>query len=161
MSVLGLDIAQSTGWSVLDEVGSIIGCGLIKIKLCGNAEIDKDQLKLFRVEYLKLIEKFRPKLVVLESIYVGPNPKVSATLNQQRGIIIEASRCPILGDHLSTVRKSILGQGKKHDKKEVFNWAVKKFKLKDFKITKHNDITDSILLSFYGYQYLQNKDLIV
>lgn len=153
MTILGLDIAQSTGWSIIDGKGNLLDYGIIKISLKGQAELDRLELKRFRSEYIALIVKYNPTLVVLESIFVGPDPTKAATLNQQRGIVIEATDTEVLGEYLSRVRKVILGAGKKHDKKEVFHWAVSKFSLPDFKWTKHNDITDSILLSFYGYLY--------
>ena len=153
MMILGLDIAQTTGYAIIKDKDTLIESGTIRIKLAGEPEIDKSQFKTFRLAFLELIDKHKPDMIILESIFVGPDPRKSATLNQQRGVIIEATPTSIklVGSYLSRVRMNVLGAGKKHDKREVFEWAVAKFKLKDFKFTKNNDETDAMLLAVWGF----------
>lgn len=153
MRILGLDIATSTGFSVLDGEKLLV-YGLIKLK----PEEHIKRFKQFRLNIKELIEVYKPDLVVIEATFSGKNPKSTAYLNMLRGIALELMPPEVIVKTVpvSTARKDVLGKGKKHDKSEVFTWAVAKYKMKDLTLKKHNDITDSILISYWGF--LDTKD---
>ena len=153
IKVLGLDIAQTTGFSILDD-DQLLEFGKLEIAIDeGDIDQKRTQLKLFRKQLRAVIKKYKPDLIVYETVYSGPNPKTTARLNQLRGIALEVPdmQIKVNSDPLNTIRRLVLGEGKSHTKKDVFNWAVKKYKLTELIFSKDNDITDSILLSFWGY----------
>lgn len=146
--MLGLDIATTTGYNVI-EGGKLTHYGVI--------ELDEtlpypERYKVFRKEIERLIKAHKPQVIALEQVFQGRNVKTTAYLNALRGIAMSLipSKCDFRTNAVSSIRKEVLGAGKKHDKEEVFEWAVSKFGLTDFTFKKHNDITDSILISYWA-----------
>lgn len=152
MKIIGLDIAQKTGYSVLDN-GKLIEYGLFTVKLTQNPDKDKLEFKKFRKFILDLLFQHSPDFIVFEYIFMGRDPKVVGNLNQLRGIATECIPIDItIGtDHLARMRKIVLGQGKRHDKKDVFKYITQKYNLLDLKFYKDNDKTDAIFLALWGF----------
>lgn len=150
MIILGLDIASTTGFSILSE-DKLIAFGAFKVD---ESKLYRIRFKKLRLEVKRLIKDYKPKTVVLEGVYQGRNAKTTALLNNYRGIVMECVplKSNLLTTSTSTARMEVLGQGKKHTKEDVFKWAKKKYKLKGLKFSADNDITDSILLSFWAHQ---------
>jgi crossover junction endodeoxyribonuclease RuvC len=147
--VLGLDISLSCGYSIIENGNQLITLGCIKVK-----EKDlKKRLKYLSIEIVKLIKEFSPELVVIEQVFYGPSVTTTALLNKLQGAVTVSvpENTEVIFVNASSARKSILGAGKRHTKLDVFNWAIRKFKLKNLSFKKDNDKTDSILLSMYGY----------
>jgi Holliday junction resolvasome RuvABC endonuclease subunit len=148
VKVLGLDIATTTGYACIDDDLIILKTGLIKLDSESSVRV---KLKDFRWHLLELIEELKPDRIVLEGVYLGPNPKNTAFLNNLRGVAIETipMEAKFLSVYTSTVRKCFLSSGKA-SKQEAFEWAKQKYSLHDFEFKSHNDITDAILLAEYG-----------
>lgn len=149
--ILGLDISLSCGYSILENGNKLITVGCIKVKV---KEL-KSRLKFLSTEVIKIIEEFKPNLIVIEQVFHGPSATTTALLNRLQGAVLVSipDNIDVIFVNASSARKTILGQGKKHSKLEVFNWIVKKFKLKNYVFSKDNDRTDSILLSIYGSRH--------
>jgi Holliday junction resolvasome RuvABC endonuclease subunit len=149
MIILGLDIATTTGFSVLEN-DRIIEYGTIKLK---SKLEHRFRFKDFREALLSILTTYKPDIVIIEATYSGRNRKTTAYLNMLRGIALECipESSELITIAVSSARMDILGEGKKHDKLEVFHWIVNKFNLKNFVFKKHNDITDSILISFWAF----------
>lgn len=146
--VLGLDISTKTGWGVVSSQRKLVATGLIHLK---TKDI-KSRIDTLSTEVSEILRNYKIDKVVIEAVFHGPNAKTTALLNQLQGAVISAipPEVEIVFTNASSARKKVLGQGKKHTKNDVYNWAVKAFKLKQFTFTKHNDITDSILLAIFG-----------
>ena len=149
MRSLGLDLSTKSGIALIDN-GKLVAYELLKVPTKKYPD-RKMQFKAFREGIIKSYEVHKPDVIVLEAVYSGPNPVITALLNQLRGIAIE---CAPEGTEVRTIvaskaRKSILGKGN-IKKPEVFKLMVKKFKLKDFKFSSHNDMTDAMLLALCG-----------
>lgn len=145
MRVLGLDIATSTGFGLLDD-DSLLAYGLLVIP---SKATHRERFKIFRKELIKLYKISKPDLVVIEDTFVKKNVAVTSYLNQLRGIAIES--IPVKSDFYSlktSQARASLGKGKKYTKEDVFNCMVTKYKLKGFVFEEHNDITDAILLAY-------------
>lgn len=148
MKTLGLDIATTTGVSVF-EGGKLVFYGTITL----DDDLSyPERYKAFRKEIERLIREHKPRVIALEQVFQGKNVKTTAYLNALRGVAMSLvpNYCEFRTDAVSRIRKQVLGEGK-HDKEEVFDWAVKKFGLKDFVFKTHNDITDAILLSYWAH----------
>lgn len=148
-SILGLDIATTTGFAVLDKNTNAI------IKL-GHFSIDKksdlsNQLKSFRREIKDLIKIYQPTDIIIENVYQGINAITTAYLNQLRGIAIECIplKSNLVLINVKTVRKSVLGDGSL-TKLQVFDIITKKYNLIGLDFKTHNDEIDALLLANYG-----------
>jgi len=151
MRILGLDLSiASTGWSILDN-NKLKDVGTIKTAKLKTTDV-QIRLKFIDKALKEIITKYSPELVVIEEVYQGKNSKTTGVLNRLNGAVQvnlpDDVRLVLIA--ATSARKVVLGQGKKHDKEEVFNWAVKRHKLKNFTFEKNNDETDSILLATYG-----------
>lgn len=162
MLILGLDLAQSTGWALLDENANLIDSGLISLKIEHDDlnSISKN-LKSLTKQIGEVIKKYKPDHVVIEFVFSGKNPKVTAGLNMMRGAVLHAmpSKINTVSDHLSTMRKQVMGKmNAKNRKKQVFLYMVEKFGLQHFKFTKDNDKTDAMLLCLYGINRINSTN---
>lgn len=151
--VIGYDIATHTGYAVLDQDRKLIECGIIDI----SKEKDyRDKFRLFRKELLRLQKEHSPKAVAYENVYSGPNPVTTAFLNNLRGVAFElvSPKIQMYTDVLARIRKEVLGKGNL-SKQEVFAWASAAYPSQNFVYSKHNDITDAILLAQWGLLQLK------
>lgn len=148
MYVLGLDVSTKTGWAILDSKSNLVDYGLIKLK----SKDLKERLDCLNLEIGKILSKHTINTVVIEAVYHGPNPKTTALLNKLQGSVVSTlpSNISIKFTNATRARKEVLGKGKSYKKQDVYDWAIKKYKLKNFSFSTSNDITDAILLASYG-----------
>lgn len=152
--ILGLDVATTTGFAVLDGSG-IIEYGLIKIE---SSDSLPDKLKFLRRSVLKVVKQFSPDMVALETVFHGRNVTTTALLNNMRGAVIVSlpKKVKVVNVHPKTAKKDILGHGGV-GKEDVFNWCVGKYKIKGLKFNKHNDITDAVLLASWVSRFYKDS----
>ncbi len=153
MKILGLDVStKSTGWFIAKR-----SCGTIK----PPGDNFADKLVYFRAELVKLLDKYKPDLVVIEDAYYQPRKGSIHTLkalSKFAGVAIEASQakgCAVEIITATTARKYCCGRsGEKVTKQDVFDFFVEKYDLEDWTFNRHNDITDAMALS-WGYREKQ------
>lgn len=158
MKVLGLDVATKTGFAIIDESG-IINSGIIQL----NPKVTyRERLKFLREQVLELLINYKPDIVALETVYAvkhkkKQNVKTVAVLNWMRGVVMESipRNSELIDVYATTARKDVIGSGRA-TKEDVFNWAVKEYELDDFVFSKHNDVTDAILLARWAM--IQHKE---
>ena len=155
IKVLAIDAATKTGYALIED-GKYIKGGYIKLK-------SKDDYRLrLRNLFCKikgLVEELDPDLVVAEEVHSTRNAKTTILLAMYLAAVLLAvpDDVNLRTINLISARYSILkGQGRV-SKEDVFNWAVKKYDLKDFKFKSDNDITDAILLAHYGFSELTKE----
>jgi crossover junction endodeoxyribonuclease RuvC len=155
MIILGLDIATTTGYGIISG-NKVIAYGKISLK---DYKEYRERFKHFRVEVSKLIKKYKPKVVVIEQTYVGANPKTTAYLNMLRGICIELvpKKSSIISETVTSIRKQVMGSGKKHSKLDVFCYVTVRYRLEGLSRTKDLDISDALLLCDWGRQLCQDN----
>ena len=159
MKILALDVStKSTGWFVTKR-----SCG----KIVPSAKLSfEDKLVFFRKELEKLLNKYKPALVVMEDAYYRPGFGSIHTLKalvKFAGVAIEI--CTSLGIRIeiitaTTARKNCCGAHEgKFGKQEVFDFFINK---KEFdKVCQRlygrpcnfkadNDLTDAAALSHAG-----------
>jgi len=157
--ILGLDLSIAcTGWSIVDGT-VVLAYGKIVTKNLKTKNIQQ-RLKYITLEINSIVREFSPSMVVIEDVYHGVNVKTVAILNRLNGAVVATIPDNIRVEvvNASHARMIVLGKGKKHDKKEIFTWAVKKYKLRKFKFDKDNDITDAILLAEWGIYCLTHAE---
>ncbi len=129
---------------------------LISLEIAHEPNLDRLQYIIFSKKLLELVRINKVDAVVFEYIFMGKDPRVVSNLNKLRGVATKTipKNIIILTDYLTKMRKEILGSGKRHTKRDVFYWARDRYNLIDFKLSKHNDITDAIFLAYWGYLHL-------
>jgi len=157
MKILALDIStKSTGW-------------FITKRSCGKIVPDKnlsfnEKLVFFRWELDKLLHKYRPDVVLVEDAYYRPgfgNIHTLKSLVKFAGVALEL--CASRGIYTevitaSSARKHCCGKQRgKFGKKEVFNYFVDKYDLRDWTYEQHNDVTDAMAL-LWGYREIQRLE---
>ncbi|MFZ4673809.1 MAG: crossover junction endodeoxyribonuclease RuvC [Chlamydiia bacterium] len=90
--ILGFDPGtEKTGWALLAQVQGKIhlieaGC----ISLSAKVSLQKRLGELFR-EASKILEKFSPDQIAIESQFVGLNPKSTMAISMAKGVILAAA----------------------------------------------------------------------
>jgi Holliday junction resolvasome RuvABC endonuclease subunit len=148
MKILALDVSsKSTGWFITKK-----SCGIISPP---PKESQENKLVYFRTEVYKLIEKYKPDVVVIEDTYFRTNTHTLKVLSRFAGVAMEAA-----GSHNIKVEFITATQARKYccgtqtgsfKKEEVFNYFVNKYNLSDWNFNDHNDITDAAALN-WGYR---------
>lgn len=158
--VLAIDGAlNKSGWVILDEKETKSG----ELKISGSKYgtiAPKSTMSLafkllyIRKELLNLIKTYKPDVIVLEDVYLGPNVKTGARLNNAKGVYVltayEATgKEPVYV--AANVARSCLGF--KNNKEEPYKYFSELFNLKE-SFNKGNDITDAYTLGFW---YIKNR----
>lgn len=163
MKILGLDIATSTGYALIEK-GKVIDYGIIKLK---QKDDHRKRLQQLRREVVELLMKHNPEIVALETIYVSNmrvkggrgNPKTAALLNRMRGVVMECvpQEVKLIDVVNKTAKKDVIGRGN-CKKEDVFEWAIDYYPINGLKFKKHNDITDAILLATWAEENTNKQE---
>ena len=85
MKVLGLDIASTTGWSVIED-GSLIDYGSIIVD--GRMDLPQ-RLHYFQLELTRVIQRFNPDYCYIEDVLLGlSGVKILSYLSRLNGVAI-------------------------------------------------------------------------
>lgn len=101
---------------------SIVEVGVLRSRTQDDAWL---RIGMMHQSMFELIQEFRPKICVMESVFLGKNVRSALTLGQIRGAFISAAtRCSASISELSptTVKKVISGNG--HAAKEEVHRAL-------------------------------------
>jgi len=149
MIVLGIDPGtKRIGYGLVEKNGSRLFCleaGILKIVS------DRPELVLQEAKQglVKIIEKFKPGLLVVERLYFAKNSKTALAVAEARGVILLAaaeSGIPVKEYSPNEVKLGITGYGKA-DKKAV--WKMVKITLK-LSGTIIDDASDALALAILG-----------
>jgi Holliday junction resolvasome RuvABC endonuclease subunit len=150
--ILGLDVSSvKTGWAVLKNGRFYkregIDYGTIETSNKNNIS---NRLFIFRNELEKILRLIKPDTIIVEDTHLSKFVNALKMLVRFGAVAQELSwRVTSIDPLLVPVKlaRTVIGS---QDKEEVFNLVVEKYKLKDFKFSTHNDITDAIILTLYG-----------
>lgn len=153
---LSLDIAMSvTGWAFqFSHSREPFEYGLIKT----NPKLSvSERLAFFRVELIKLLDRFNPTHIVIEDVYTGINPKVAGALFRFAGVAIECCQSIAKVEpyiiHTNTVKSFF----KAKKKEEIFDIVVDIFGWEDegLSFKKFNDVADALAMLLCYCQMLK------
>tara|TARA_S200000501_G_scaffold350143_1_gene366865 strand:+ start:621 stop:1091 length:471 start_codon:yes stop_codon:yes gene_type:complete len=152
MVIIGFDPGlTNTGYAILSKKNNeieLLECGLISPK---NSKVLSERLYTIFFESNKLLEKFKPKHVSVESVFFGKNVQSAIKLGQAKSaVMLAAEHNKIKSTDFSPkeIKQSIVGNGSAS--KEQVAFMVKKiFKLND-DLLKKNDISDAIAVAWCG-----------
>ena len=158
MIILGIDPGIGrTGYAVLEQTGPPAGeagkeivlraCGCITTKA---GEPAPKRLLEIKQDLEKIISKFKPDAVCIESLFFAANAKTAMTVGQARGVAVVTAaehKLKIIEVTPLQVKMSTTGYGKA-DKKQVQTMIVKLLKLK--KIPKPDDAADACAIAWTG-----------
>lgn len=155
MIILGIDPGTaSTGYGVIKRIKcqktkdkEVLGClgyGLIQTDPSLKAE---ERLRILNNELNKLIKKYQPKVLVVESIYFFKNLKTVIPVSQAVGVILLTAakkKIPVYRFTPLQVKMAITGYGWA-EKKEVQKKIKVLLKLKE--IPKSDDAADALAIA--------------
>jgi crossover junction endodeoxyribonuclease RuvC len=155
MRILGIDPAlKITGYGIIDI--DRLGFKLIKAGavITQYKQILPQRLEKIYETILKLINAYKPEVMVLEKIYVHyQHPTTAYILGQARGIICLAcakANIPLVEYAATQVKKAIVGRGLA-SKHQIQRMVMSLLNLKDS--PKYTDVTDALALAI-AYNYL-------
>lgn len=161
--VLSLDIsASSTGWSAVKN--NKLRYGVIET----DSKFDTSKrLHYFRTELIMILEIIKPKEVLMEDTFVGPNPKVNKLLSKFGGVseqlVYESlGKSPLVIDN-KTVKAFF--RVKKKDELflvilDLLGWKIDEDISFNKYFNNYNDIIDSIAQLLYGCDILLKRKKI-
>jgi crossover junction endodeoxyribonuclease RuvC len=150
MKILGLDPGTATtGYGIIKiqnpkskiQKIDLVAYGIIQTK--ANSYMPK-RLREIYLEIRKLIKKYKPNKVALESLFFFKNQKTVMTVSQARGVIMlacQSLKIPVI-EYPPLRVKNILCKNGRASKKEVQAKIKKILKLK--KIPKPDDAADAL-----------------
>lgn len=147
--VLGIDCGiATTGWSiVMSEKNNFKAIDFGVIKTAKSENMPK-RLKIIFDECEKLIKKFKPDEIAVESLFYFKNQKTVISVSQARGIILlcsEKNKRKVFDYTPLQVKMAICGYGKAQ-KDQVQRLVKMLFKLKS--IPKPDDAADALAISY-------------
>lgn len=175
-NVLALDISSaSTGHAVFKD-GKMVKGSLGVIAL--SHKTHGERLHFFEKALRDLIRKYKPKKILIEDIWRGPNPRTMQVLAYYHGatrkVVFEAINQEPIVLQTTPVRRIIEAKYevilapskkvkiakniKKSSKELTFDFIKKKYKLRGYVFKKHNDITDAIALCLANSLMDENHD---
>lgn len=125
MIIIGIDPGTAlTGFAVLEkpkdrnEKPKVIDFGCITTTKFDTAG---DRLQIIHAEMIKLIEKYQPKFVSVESLFFFKNAKTAMPVAEARGVILLAAaqkKVPVVEFTPLQVKMTVVGYGRA-EKKQV------------------------------------------
>jgi len=146
MKVLGLDIAQSSGYCILE--GSYNATDYGRFVLEGNVG---ERLKALREHVEGLVVKHQPDLIMLEDVYFGRNTQTYKTLCMYQSIVLLVAHEHQIEVQLITASQwkssnEVRGRGRTEQKRNAQAVVQEKF---DAKVVQ--DIADSLLIAQHHF----------
>jgi len=144
MIILGIDPGSAiAGYAVLNKKGA--GTDNIEVIDFGCITTDKflpagERLEKTYKEIFKIIEKYKPNLVSVESLYFFKNMKTIIPVGQAKGVILLAvsqNKIPVLEFTPLQVKMTIAGYGRA-EKKQIQKMIEQTLDLKKFDMKKNN-----------------------
>ena len=121
MKILGLDLAKSTGWAVLDK-GQLIASGTQVFEKRRGESNGIMFLKLQK--FLRtLIQRYEPQLIAYEQAHFrGAGTEILVGYQTHTQSVAEEAKIESVGIHTGTVKKAFTGKGNA-SKQEVMEMA--------------------------------------
>ena len=117
MKILGVDPGTvRTGWGILEDVGAggvrALGCGTIKTIPSLSSAL---KLKEIYSGLTKVIDKFRPELAAIESIFFSRNVRSALKIGEARSVamLLCALKSIPVEEYLpARIKQSVVGNGR-------------------------------------------------
>jgi crossover junction endodeoxyribonuclease RuvC len=143
--IIGIDPGSHVcGYGILQlENNRIVAAGCDVIKIDSTLDL-AERLALIYSEIDQIIDKYKPDIAAVETIFYGKNIKSAFTLGHARGAILLAlaqRKIKIVEYSPREVKKSVVGNG--NASKEQVEYMVKKILKIDIK-PKTQDATDAL-----------------
>ncbi|MFC1629971.1 crossover junction endodeoxyribonuclease RuvC [Patescibacteria group bacterium] len=155
MIILGIDPGTATtGYGVIEKDKNIKAGGYKDVKYIAYGSIKTDprfpepeRLKKLHSEMLKLITKYNPEIVAVESLYFFKNLKTALPVSQAKGVILLAAakkNIPVYELTPLQAKMAITGYGRA-EKKQIQKMIQTILHLKE--IPKPDDAADALAIA--------------
>ena len=144
MRIIGVDPGIAlTGWGVLEKNGEpkLVDYGCIRTS---KGKASSKRLLSLNQEFVSLLKKLKPKVVVLEKLFFNTNQKTASVVGEARGVIklgVEKAGLPLVEFTPLQIKSCIVGYGRA-TKKQIQEMV--KMQLKLDKIPKPDDAADAV-----------------
>lgn len=155
MVILGIDPGlRFTGWGVIKHNGNptYIDCGVISPTVTLTIE---ERLLILHKGILEVIEKYKPKEVALEKVFVNNNGSTTLKLGEARGVVLMTPAIKglkVTEYAPNTIKKTITGMG--HATKEQVQKMVQ-LTLAEYTFHKKKDAADALAIALCHYYSLR------
>lgn len=151
MTILGIDPGTATtGYGIIkSDKGKLTAVEYGCISTSKNNPPAERLLEIYD-DLSKLIKKFKPQVIVVESVYFATNVKTAISVAQARGVVLLAAqknKLKILEFTPLQVKSALTNYGKA-DKKQVQHMIKTLLDLKS--IPKPDDAADALALAICG-----------
>ena len=154
MIILGIDPGLTqTGYGLINasmRQPFLIDYGVIKPP--GVEHVLSDRLLVINSDIFKIIEEYKPSVLVVEDIFYGKNVKSTILLSHARSAVLLAgaqSKMPIYEYSARKVKQSVTGNG--NSKKEQLQFMVKAI-LKMEELPRPLDASDALAIAICHFQ---------
>lgn len=148
MIILGVDPGTATtGYAIIKSKNRKVGAVEYGCIRTSQKKSDAERLEEIYSDLAKLIKKYRPQLIAVESVFFYNNVKTAITVAQARGVILLCARqnkTKIVEFTPLQVKSSLTGYGKA-DKQQVQYMVKALLGLKT--IPKPDDAADALALA--------------
>lgn len=148
MIIMGIDPGvATTGFGVIRKVKKHVQCLDYGIIQTSPGQSPEQRLRKLYLELNKLLQKHKPKILIVESIFFFKNLKTVIPVSQAKGVILlTAAQKRIRAEEVSPlqVKMKICGYGRA-DKKDVQQKIKKALGLKE--IPKPDDAADALAVA--------------
>jgi Holliday junction resolvasome RuvABC endonuclease subunit len=156
---LGLDLATSTGFAVIDGEENLVDCGILDL---GKGAPHPVRFLTLYKELKRLVKEHQPSIVVVEELHCGRNVNSTKLLGGFLAVVVVALPRKIAFHtcHQSTAKSQVVREEtgiSQPTKEDVFDWAKDRYSLVDYTFKKHSDVTDAILVALWGIRKLTNN----
>lgn len=159
---MGVDPSKTAmGYAIINKHRGLVTYG----KCAPDKELDfESQLLEHYNQIYSLLDTYKIRAVVCEDQFMQNNAMTLKQLSKVTAMTVLACKqhnVPCIMKVPAAWRKTYLGYGKqsKDSKKITFNKVVEDYGLKEFKFTKHNDITDAIGMANACIDYVEDGAL--
>jgi len=148
MIILGIDPGTATtGYGIIKKEQDKIACLDFGCILTSSRETSEKRLLEIYDEVVKLIKKWKPEIVAVETLFFFKNEKTAFSVGQARGVIILAAvkeKKNIFEATPLQVKQAVSGYGKA-DKSQVQKMVKLLLNLKE--IPKPDDAADALAIA--------------
>ncbi|MFC1789449.1 crossover junction endodeoxyribonuclease RuvC [Patescibacteria group bacterium] len=153
MIILGIDPGTAnTGYGVIKTIGGKKTKKLCRYIKCGLIKTTPDlptgeRLKILNNELSKVLKKYQPKVLALESLFFFKNLKTALPVSQASGVILltaAKNKVPVCNFTPLQVKMTIAGHGWA-EKEKVHKKLIKMLDLKE--IPKPDDAADALAIA--------------
>ncbi len=148
MIIIGIDPGTATtGWGVIKKTGKILSCVDYGVVETDKNEKPEQRLKILNNELAKLLTRYKPQTMAVETVFFFKNLKTAMPVSEARGVILlTAAKKKISVEQFTPlqIKMCVCNYGRA-EKKQVQKMVKKILNLE--KIPRPDDAADALAIA--------------